>query len=75
MQPVIERYSADIQETKLLNEKTKNNIEALQKQLEDNMVKINTIKNKNIELSEEEEKLKEIQLKIKDSPDHYAKSA
>ena len=26
-------------------------------------------------LAEEEEKLKEIRLKIKDSPDHYAKSA
>jgi hypothetical protein len=39
------------------------------------MVKINSIKNKNIDLSEEEEKLQEMQLKIKDSPEHYAKSA
>lgn len=28
-----------------------------------------------MELEEEEEKLKEMRLKIKDSPDHYAKSA
>ena len=39
------------------------------------MTKINAIKNRNSELTEEEEKLKETQLKIKDSPDHYAKSA
>lgn len=39
------------------------------------MQRIHAIKLKNAELLEEEEKLKEISLKIKDSPDHYAKSA
>jgi len=39
------------------------------------MQKIQKIKHENAELEEEEEKLKEIRLKIKDSPDHYAKSA
>lgn len=39
------------------------------------MHKIFNIKKENAELAEEEEKLKEIRLKIKDSPDHYAKSA
>jgi len=39
------------------------------------MQKIQKIKNENNEFEEEEEKLKEIRLKIKDSPDHYAKSA
>ena len=39
------------------------------------MAKIFQIKKENSELEEDEEKLKEIRLKIKDSPDHYAKSA
>ena len=39
------------------------------------MHKIQKIKNETAELEEEEEKLKETRLKIKDSPDHYAKSA
>ena len=39
------------------------------------MQKIKTIQMKNVELHEQEEKHKEHMLKIKDSPDHYAKSA
>ena len=39
------------------------------------MQRILNIKKQNAELEEEEEKQKEIRLKIKDSPDHYAKSA
>lgn len=39
------------------------------------MQKIKTIQTKNIELAEQEEKLNQHLLKIKDSPDHYAKSA
>lgn len=58
-----------------MNEKTKTSIENLQRILEENMQKIQKIKHENAELEEEEEKLKEIRLKIKDSPDHYAKSA
>lgn len=75
MQPIRDRYNSDIQETKNFNDKTNNNIENLQKILEDNMQKINNYRAKNKELAEEEEKLKEAELKIKDSPDHYAKSA
>jgi hypothetical protein len=58
-----------------MNEKTRNSIENLQRILEENMQKIQAIKKENGELAEEEEKLKEVRLKIKDSPDHYAKSA
>ena len=39
------------------------------------MQKIQVIKKENALLLEEEEKLEETRLKIKDSPDHYAKSA
>jgi hypothetical protein len=58
-----------------MNDKTKNYIEGLHRDLEDNMHKIKNIQMKNVELTEQEEKLKEYLLKIKDSPDHYAKSA
>jgi predicted nuclease with TOPRIM domain len=58
-----------------MNEKTRNSIENLQRILEENMQRIQAIKKENGELAEEEEKLKEVRLKIKDSPDHYAKSA
>ena len=46
MQPMIDKYNADIQETRLSNEKTSNNIESVQKNLEDNMQKINNLKAK-----------------------------
>lgn len=36
---------------------------------------INSLKNENRDLQEEEEKLKEMELKIRDSPGHYMKSA
>lgn len=75
MQPKRERFHLDISENKLQNERLKVAIENLQRTLEDNMQKINNSKKRNIEQLEEEEKLTEIQLKIKDSPDHYAKSA
>lgn len=75
IQPKLEKYNLDIQENRAMNEKTKNSIENLQRILEENMHKIFNIKKENAELAEEEEKLKEIRLKIKDSPDHYAKSA
>jgi chromosome segregation ATPase len=75
LQPKLDKYQIDIQENKAMNDKTKNTIENLQRILEENMQKILTIKKENSELEEEEEKLKEIRLKIKDSPDHYAKSA
>lgn len=44
---MIERYNADIQETKLFNEKTNTNIENLQRMLEENMQKINNLKGRN----------------------------
>lgn len=46
MQPMIDKYNADIQETKMFNEKTSGNIESLQKTLEENMQKINNLKGK-----------------------------
>ncbi len=75
MQPIIEHYNSEIEKTRQMNDKTKNYIEGLHRDLEDNMQKIKTIQTKNVDLSEQEEKLKEHLLKIKDSPDHYAKSA
>lgn len=75
LQPKLDKYAVDIQENKAMNDKTRNTIENLQRILEENMQKIFHIKKENAELEEEEEKLKEIRLKIKDSPDHYAKSA
>lgn len=75
IQPRLEKYNLDIQENRVMNEKTRNSIENLQRVLEENMQRIQAIKKENSELAEEEEKLKEVRLKIKDSPDHYAKSA
>ena len=75
IQPKLEKYHLDIQENKAMNEKTKNSIENLQRILEENMQKIQAIKKENALLLEEEEKQEETRLKIKDSPDHYAKSA
>lgn len=75
MQPMIDHYNAEIQNTRAYNEKISDHIESLQKNLEENMHRVNTLRNKTKELLEEEEKLKEMELKIKDSPDHYAKSA
>lgn len=75
MQPKLDKYHIDITENKAMNEKTKNTIQNLQRNLEGNMQKILNIKKQNADLEEEEEKQKEIRLKIKDSPDHYAKSA
>lgn len=40
-----------------MNEKTRNYIDGLHRDLEDNMQKIKTIQTKNIELAEQEEKL------------------
>lgn len=59
MQPIRDRYNSDIQQTKNFNDKTNNNIENLQRILEDNMQKINNYRAKNKELAEEQEKLKE----------------
>ena len=47
MAPMMERYNADIQETKMLNEKTNSSIENLQRTLEENMKKINDLKSRN----------------------------
>lgn len=41
-----------------MNEKTRNYIEGLHRDLEDNMQKIKNIQMRNVELSEQEEKLK-----------------
>ena len=59
MQPMIDKYNADIQETRLMNEKTLNNIDSIQRTLEENMQRINQLKGKTKELLEDEEKKKE----------------
>lgn len=44
MQPKLDKYQVDIQENKAMNEKSKNTIENLQRNLELNMQKILNIK-------------------------------
>ncbi len=53
MQPIIEHYNSEIEKTKQMNDKTKNYIEGLHRDLEDNMQKIKNIQTKNIDLSEQ----------------------
>lgn len=47
MQPKRDRIQADIDETKAMNEKTANQIENLQRTLEDTMTKINGLRKQN----------------------------